>query len=163
MTDSTLNSSMPWPPEMRAKFGNGLLPTVAALKRAQSREEAEAIVKPYGLTVGETVLALRLSPFGGSPQVLRDFRLSRGRFYAAAWSVGAAYRQIARILRISHQTVHTAAGKLLGPDPTRVSSTRLTDEQVETLYLEWQKHSDLDVLPLIELFLKVLEGWDSGD
>ena len=118
---------------------------------------------PYPLTQAERIQALQITPYANTSPSIKTFRLSRAKFYAAAWSVGAAYRQMARMLGISHQTIHTAAGRLLGPSPERVSSHPLTDEQCEALYLEWQKHTDLDVLPLIEVFIDVLNNWDKGD
>lgn len=156
-----MNNS-PWPPELRAKFGDAMLSVVTQIKQATSLDEFALIVQPFGLTEDEYAQVLKLMPSSGSPTMARQFRMSRAKFYAAAWLVGAAYRRIGRVLGISHQTVHNAASRILGLNPVRISSGPLSDEQVEALYTEFQKYSYLDVIPLTEQFLKLLNEWDRG-
>ena len=150
----------PWPPEMLAKFGEDLLIVVRALRSAPSAEIAINYLAPYGLTQDEMALALqKVSPDMRMPNRMpASVTASKANFYAAAWQVGAAYRQVGRILGITHQTVYTLARRVLGNKPER-KHTSITDEQCEALVHEWRRIPSRSKEDLVIAFDEIIDLW----
>jgi hypothetical protein len=154
-------TSQPWPITMRDKLGDQLIPTLAAIKATNSLNEFNAIIAPFGFTMIEHAIALQQSQvtIGAGPQ--REQRVGRTKFYAAAWYCGAAYRQMGRILGISHQSVHTSAGRILGLNPQRLLPGPITDEQCAALYQDWQQSPSRNVHALVDDFSIIITKWEN--
>ena len=150
----------PWPPDMTAKFGDDLFVVIKALRSAPSVEVAINYLAPYGLTQDEMALALqKVSPDMRMPKRMpASVTSSKANFYAAAWQVGAAYRQVGRILGITHQTVYTLARRVLGNTPTR-ERNKITDEQCEALVHEWRRVPSRSKEDLVTAFNEIIESW----
>lgn len=164
-TDSELNRSAAWPPEMVAKFGTSIMAVLAQVRRSRSLSEVDMIVAPFNLTPAEHDLVYaKMSTAVEATQVVRprDVKIvaaNKAKFYAACWYAGAAYRQIGRLLGVSHQTIHSSAGRVLGLNPKRVNENPVTDEQVAAFHRDWLNDPTRDTQGLVTSFMIILSEW----
>lgn len=104
--------------------------------------------------------AIRPTPPEALPSPLSPkLRIPRAQFYAACWLCGAAYRQIGRMMDVSHQSVHASAGRVLGMKPQRVVLVDATDEQVAAFKREWANDYWRSVPELVVRFREILNEW----
>lgn len=86
-------------------------------------------------------------------------RVYRAQFYAAAVLCGAKYRQIGRLMGVSHQSVHVTAGKELGKNFKYVVNSPATDEQVAAMKREWEKDPFRTIPELVVKFRDIIMQW----
>lgn len=175
MTDSMLNHSpqnTAWPPALMSKitdvcYQHGVT-VMNFMKELRSTElrDIPTFVHLYDLelTPEEMSLiedkAIRPTPPEALPSPLSPkLRIPRAQFYAACWLCGAAYRQIGRLMDVSHQSVHASAGRVLGVKPTRVVLIDASDEQVAAFKREWEKDYWRGVPELVVRFREILNEW----